>query len=203
MTNRAGIRVWLGKSDGHLTKLIAKGLPRGEKGKYDKLRISLWIQATPGLSKDLKITAGKYLAEHPEEKKNAGKKTARKTKPGEKGIKEAVERLRIEEIEAHADYICAKHNDPKNAGSALERWQASFEFLAKAEPILLKFLKDSGEVAPVEDFNKWMEKKTQALVSAFRSLPSKIAPTLEGKEWPEIQKILETELEAPFAKFSR
>lgn len=161
----------------------------------------MWLDMTPSISKAVKIIARKFLSDHQAKTKTTTPKP-KKITLGKKGIKEAVERLRTEEVEAHARYSRARSSNDPEAATLLDEWRDSCEFLSKAEPSLLKFLRECGEVAPVTEFEKYMAKTIQAVKSAFLALPSKLAPTLEGLEWPKIQKILESEVEAVFAKLS-
>lgn len=204
-TTRAGIRTFFGVSDDCISKWRAQGLP-SDGSKYDMPDVCHWVDITPRLSTKHKIKARKFLSDHQAKKKTeADKSDAPKPKKialGKKGIKEAVERLRTEEVEAHARYSRARSEHDPEAATLLDEWRDSCEFLSKAEPSLLKFLKECGEVAPVSEFEKYMAKTLQAIKSAFLALPSKLAPTLEGLEWPKIQKILEAEVEGALVKLS-
>jgi len=203
ITTRAGLRSAFNITDSNIAQWLTRGAPKSIKSKYNLLDWAHWVDLTPGLANKFKIEARKILAANQVSQLMANPATTKKISLGKKGIEEAVERARTEEVEAHRRYMEARAANDPMAATMLEEWQGSCEFLSKAEPTLLKFLKDRGDVSPNEDFQKWMAKKIQAFKSAFLSLPSKLAPTLEGKEWPAIQKTLETELEAIFDKLSK
>lgn len=112
------------------------------------------------------------------------------------GLKAAVDRLRKYEGE-----LAQRFEDELtvNRQSALlwqyfKDWHSAVDLMRKSESDLLKVLQETKALLPADYVRTWIVQRMDAAKSRLLSLPSKIAPQLEGLGWIEIQEMLKKEL---------
>lgn len=74
------------------------------------------------------------------------------------------------------------------------QWMHSIDLLRKTEADMLKILKEQDELIAIDEVVEFISKVVVTAKNQLLNIPSKMAPLLEGLEWPEIQDKLRLEI---------
>jgi len=104
------------------------------------------------------------------------------------GLEGALARLRHAEKHSYETWT-----DSGNV-SDLKSWHGALDLLRKAEDNLLVVLTKKRDLLPAGEVQTWIGRRVDAAKGALLDIPGRVAPSLEGLPWPDIQKILEREI---------
>jgi hypothetical protein len=168
-----------------------EGCPR-DGTQYNLLQVCEWILANKPRSK-CRPLARNYLGL--DKQKAAPPKPAEKIEDQKLGLEAALERLRNAEAKAHAKWESAFDVDDPDSGNYFRSWQQSLELLRKAEASLLEVLKERRELLPAGEVKAWLARNIEAAKGRLLEIPPKVAPTVEGMDWTQVQQLLEDEIQ--------
>ena len=88
------------------------------------------------------------------------------------------------------------YNNWMESGSAgdFKAWQQALDLLRKAEDNLLTVLEKRRELLPAPEVKEHLGRMIESTKAALLDMPARVAPSLDGLPWTEIQKKLETEI---------
>jgi len=110
------------------------------------------------------------------------------------GMVAALERARQAEVDAHTIYQKALDETHMISAMALENWQKTLEILRKCETDFLKVMERSRMLVEKTEVQSYIETMIETVKQTMLNMPSKMAPSLDGLEWQEIQERLEIEI---------
>lgn len=198
--SRTELCKFLGISSQAFATALQVGHPSPAKGRGFELEASCrWFSLRPGRGK-AKTRAKQHLdAVSPA---SAGKKPATKICAGKRGIEPGVVRLRNAEESLHRIWLFAVESEDAAAQTHFRNWQDALDLLAKAEQGLVKYLKETGALTETAKFKTFMKQNIEVAKSILLDIPGRIAPQCEGLPWPQIQKMLESEVRRALEKLA-
>ncbi len=181
----------LGISTGQVTRWKKEeGCPTDGQ-RYELVAVCKWILATKRPQSKVRTLAKKILADQGAAAPPAREK---REKPSVVGLQAALERLRAAEVKAHDKWEAAFDRDDPDAGNYFRSWNSGLELLRKSEASLLEVLKERRELLPASEVKAWMAKQIEQAKGRLLEIPPKIAPTVEGMTWGQVQQILDEEI---------
>jgi len=110
---------------------------------------------------------------------------------GKKGITHALERLRDAEQELGERFHEQLETEDPSAGVTFRLWKDAMDQLRKLEAEILEITRASGENIPAEDAKRAISLVCGAMKSRLLLLPTQIAHELADRDAPDIQEILQ------------
>jgi len=188
---------------------------RGVASRWPLLAVCEWLLANPPVKINNKKTmkmrrlAAQVLKEHRKQEKKPGKAASKAKQPSVKvddnqqpGLEAALDRLRAAERVTYQRWQSAFQENDSNASVYFRDWQQALDLLRKAEDNLLTVLNKRRELLPTDEVKTWLTRQIEAAKAHLLDLPGKLAPVIEGLPWPQIQKMLETEIKDALSKLS-
>ena len=195
--SRSELIGFLGINNSSFQASLQAGHPPPVPGKGFDLDASCrWFAARPGNGK-AKKRALAHLG-------NDQVVTAPQQKPrtGKRGIEAAVARLRTAEESLHRSWQTAVSGRDAAAQTHFRNWTEAVEILAKSEPALVKFRKDTGALTETAKFKSELKRNIESAKSILLDLPGRVAPQCEGIPWHQVQKLLESEIRRALEKLA-
>jgi len=192
-----------------LEKLLEAGAPQGKKkNAYDMEAFCRWVIARPKSKTDksrLQENAQRFLfslnpAEAKEKKAVPGKKKISVPADKQVGLMPALERARSAELAAYKAHIKIFDEQGITSSTALDAWQKTLDILRKCETDFTKVLERRRELIEIKRVQEWIEQRIELVKTIFLNIPAKLAPSLEGLPWHEIQKRLDQEVRDAISK---
>jgi hypothetical protein len=192
-----------------LEKLLEVGAPQGKKkNAYDMEAFCRWVIARPKSKTDksrLQENAQRFLLGLKQtEEKPAEPATVKKPQmpatDKKVGLMPALERARAAELAAYDAHMKIFNEQGITSASALDAWQKTLDILRKCETDFTKVLERRRELIEIKKVQEWIEQKIELVKTIFLNVPAKLAPSLEGLPWHEIQKRLDQELRDAISK---
>ncbi|MBN2644627.1 MAG: hypothetical protein JXR59_04040 [Desulfuromonadaceae bacterium] len=182
----------LGVSAGQVSRWRAEGGCPKHGQRYELVAVCKWILATKRPQSKVRTVAKKILADRGETVTPPPTKAT--TPPSMVGLQAALDRLRAAEVKAHDKWEAAFDRDDPDAGNYFRSWNNGLELLRKSEASLLEVLKERRELLPAGEVKAWMSKQIEQAKGRLLEIPPKIAPTVEGMTWSQVQQLLDEEI---------
>ena len=191
----AELRRFYGISPQAVYRALEYGHPPMVKGEgFDLLESCRWFAARERDGK-AKARATEYLASRGAKIENV-KRTGvvLPISPGKLGIAAAVDCLKNAEEMLHDLWEKARETKAADARKRFRKWQYALELLNRAEPMLVKYHNEMGNLSETSKIAAWLKRMIKRAESALTPLPAEMAKQCEGLPWPQIQKLLEGEM---------
>lgn len=110
------------------------------------------------------------------------------------GMVAALERAREAEVVAYELYNEALEKTGVISVNSLDAWQKTLDILRKCETDFSRVLERQRLLVEVKEVQDWLEPMLEQTKTMLLNMPAKMAPSLEGLPWHEIQQRLEQEI---------
>lgn len=222
----------LGITKASIKFFIEAGAPAEdkEKGGFPAIELCQFLVARPRKSRgpdktDIRQRAQNYLMANgadvppagvradakkvPEQNESAIEKKAGRPKKLraapcdlEPGMKRALERAREAEVMAYKIYADGLNKTGVISVAHLDAWQKTLNNLRSCETDFGKAMERQRELVETKEVQDWLEPMIQQTKTMLLNLPSKLAPSLEGLQWYDIQERLDKEIRDVIGKLA-
>jgi hypothetical protein len=118
------------------------------------------------------------------------------------GMMAALDRAREAEVVAYQMYNDALTQTGVISVNSLGSWQATLDILRKCETDFSRVLERQRLLIEKKEVQDWLEPMIEQTKTMLLNLPAKLAPSLEGLPWHEIQQRLDQEIRDVITKLT-
>lgn len=118
------------------------------------------------------------------------------------GMIAALERAREAEVVAYEMYNHALQVTGVISVNSLDAWQKTLDILRKCETDFNRVLERQRLLIEKKEVQDWLEPMIEQTKTMLLNLPAKLAPSLEGLPWHEIQQRLDQEVRDVITKLT-